>query len=108
MHVVVLVEELHVARVLDIAGGLERLDLAQRVLVHRGLEHVPGVRVVRGDVGHHVGDREPLERVRMREGILDREDPAPGLPVQHEAVPLKAEGLPNLFDFVDEAVELPQ
>ena len=44
----------------------------------------------------------------MRECILDREDPAPGLPVQHEAVPVKAEGLPNLFDFVDEAVELPQ
>ena len=30
------------------------------------------------------------------------------MPVQHEAVPLKAEGLPNLFDLVDEAVDLPQ
>jgi hypothetical protein len=40
--------------------------------------------------------------------VLHGEDPAPRLAVEHEAVPLQAEGPPHLFDLIDEAVKLPQ
>lgn len=55
-----------------------------------------------------LGDNKALESVGIGEGVLDRKDPTPGLAVEHEALGLEAEGLPDLLHFVDKAIELPQ
>ena len=42
------------------------------------------------------------------EGVLDREDAAPGVPEQVEVVLVEPERLADLFDFFDEAWQFPE
>jgi hypothetical protein len=48
--VVLLVQQLHVPRIVRVARCLQRLDLGQRPLVHLRHEHLLGIRVVRRDI----------------------------------------------------------
>jgi hypothetical protein len=50
----------------------------------------------------------PLRLSGVRQGVFDREDPAPGLPVEHEVLAVQAERAPDLIDLVDVVVEIPQ
>jgi DNA-binding transcriptional ArsR family regulator len=106
--VVVVEEQLVVPRVTGVAARLEALDLGEDVLVHRGHEHLVGVRVVRGAAGHHVRDHQALEVLLMVECVLHCQDPAPRLAEQDEVRPIQAERQADLLDLVDEPIELPQ
>ena len=87
---------------------LERLDLGQRSLVHLRHQHLLGVSVVGRDARHHVGDDQPAQVLLVAQGVLDGQDPAPGVAVEHEVVPVQPERPADLLDLVDEPVELPQ
>ena len=106
--VVLLVQQLHVPGVLDVAAGLERLDLGQRAGVHGRHQHLLGVGVVGRDAGHHVGDHHPAQVLLVVQRVLDGQQPAPRLPVQHESGPVEPERPADLLHLVDEAVQVPQ
>ena len=103
--VVVLDQERLVRRVGGLAGVLHPRDLGQRVLVHRRLEHLLGVGVVRGDVRHHVGDHQPLQPVRVCEGYSMASTPPTTCRRHH---PIEPEPGAHLLDLVDEPRDLPE
>jgi hypothetical protein len=108
MDVMLLVQQFHVPGVGEVPAGLERLDLGEGRLVHPRHQHLLGVGVVGRDAGHHVGNDQPAQMPLVAERVLDRQDPAPGLPVQDEAVPVQAQRAPDLLHLVDESVQIPQ
>ena len=103
-----LIQQLHVARVVGYAFGFEALDLRERALVHRRHQRSLGVGVVRRAAAHHVGDHEPLETLLMLQGVLDRQHAAPGVAEQVEVVAVESERSAYLLDLVDEAGDLPE
>ena len=108
LDVVLLEEQLHVARVLGVAGRLEGLDLGQLGLVHGRHQDLLGVRVVRRDAGHHVRDDQAAQVLLVGQGVLHGQDAAPGLAVEDEVAGVHAEGLADLLDLADEPVQVPQ
>ena len=108
MDVMLVGQQLHVPGVLDVALGLQRLDLGQRLLVHLRHEHLLGVGVVGRDAGHHVGDDEPAQVLLVVQGVLGGEQPAPRLAEEDEVGGVQPERGTDLLHLVDEAVQLPQ
>jgi hypothetical protein len=106
--VVMRTQQLHIARVLDVAGRLEGLDLGQHALVHRRHQDLLRVGRVRRSACHHVRDHQSAQVLLVSQGVLDRQDPAPRLTVEDEVLPAQAKGPANLLHFVHEAIQLPQ
>ena len=103
-----LVQQLHVPGVLDVAAGFQRLDLGQRTGVHGRHQHLLGVGVVGRDAGHHVGDDHPAQVLLVVQGVLDGQQPAPRLPVKDKIGPVQPERPTDLLHLVHEAVQVPQ